>query len=215
MRPRLHNVLSYSVALLVFWAVLAWRSPGLSSLSSQAWLAAALWSAHFARRSLESAFVHRYTKPSIGAGDYLTEYIYYWGFGAWIAWSVSAPTHRTPAFSVQAAGVALFALAEAGNARAHLILRALRPAGTSEKRIPRGFLFELVSCPHYLCEILSWVGFNLVTQTLAGLAFMLVGAGILGGWAHTRHVAYQREFSGQNGREAYPAKRRALIPGIF
>ena len=77
MRPRVHNVLSYSVALTVFWAVLAWRSPGLASLSSQAWLAAALWSAHFARRSLESAFVHRYSKPSIGAGDYLTEYIYY------------------------------------------------------------------------------------------------------------------------------------------
>src|SRR5205807_327267 len=104
---------------------------------------------------------------------------YYWGFAAWIAWSVSAPTHRAPLLGLQATGLLVFTLAEAGNARAHVMLRRLRPVGGHEKRLPRGFLFELVSCPHYLCEILSWVGFSLATQTLAGLAFTLLGAGIL------------------------------------
>jgi very-long-chain enoyl-CoA reductase len=214
MRPRVHNVLSYTVTLLVFWAVLVFRTREVS-LSSQALLAAALWSAHFIRRTLESALVHRYSKPRIGPGDYLTEYVYYWGFAAWIAWSVTAPTQRAPALALQALGLAIFVAAEAGNAQAHRMLRDLRPLGSRDKRIPRGFLFEWVSCPHYLCEILSWVGFNVATQTLAGLSFMLVGAGILGAWAHTRHAAYRQEFSGEGAREAYPVKRRALLPGLF
>jgi len=213
-RPRVHNVLSYSVALLVFLGVLLWRSRG-QSYSLNAELGAALWTAHFARRALESAFVHRYSKPSIGAGDYLTEYLYYWGFGAWIAWSLSAPPHLAPAPNVQWLGLALFALCEYGNAMSHLRLRRLRPAGSSEKHIPRGFLFEWVSCPHYLCEVGSWLGFNLVTGTLAGVAFLLLGAGILGAWAHTRHVAYKKEFNGEGGRELYPVRRRALVPFVF
>jgi very-long-chain enoyl-CoA reductase len=213
MRPRVHNVVSYSVTLLVFFAVLAWRARG-AALSLNASLGAALWASHFLRRTLESAFVHRYSKPSVGAADYLSEYLYYWGFAAWIAWSLAAPSHRAPALGVQGLGLALFVLAEAGNARAHVILRSLRAPGTRDKRIPRGFLFEWVSCPHYLCEILSWVGFNLVTTTLAGLAFLIVGAGILGAWAHTRHVAYRKEFAAGTG-ERYPAKRRALLPGVF
>jgi very-long-chain enoyl-CoA reductase len=202
MKPRLHNILSYSGALLVFLLVLGWRAQVQGNgLSLNAELAALLWCAHFLRRTLESAFVHRYGKPRI--------------LGAWIAWSVAAATHRAPSFPGQIAGSALFVLAEAGNARAHWMLRNLRRVGTNERAIPRGFLFEWVSCPHYSCEILSWLGFNLVTQTIAGALFMLVGAGILGVWAHTRHVAYKKEFTGEAGSELYPARRRALVPGLF
>lgn len=214
MRPRVHNLVSYSGALLVFWGVLAWRARGLG-VSFTAGLAAALWSLHFLRRSWESAFVHRYSKPRIGPGDYLTEYVYYWGFAAWIAWSVSAPAQRAPLLSAQVFGLALFVLAEAGNAHAHRQLRALRTPGGRERQIPRGLLFQRLSCPHYACEILAWVGFTLLTQVWAALAFSLVGAGILGAWAHTRHMAYRKEFDGRDGREAYPAERRALIPFVF
>jgi len=198
----------------VFWGVFFWRARALG-LSLTAGLALALWSAHFLRRALESAFVHRYSKPSIGAGDYLTEYVYYWGFGAWIAWSVTASAARPSVSLLQVSGLALFVLAEAGNARAHRVLRQLRTAGGRERQIPRDVLFKRLSCPHYTFEILSWLGFNLVTQTWAGIAFMLVGAGILSAWAHTRHVAYGKEFDGRDGREKYPVERRALVPFLF
>ena len=33
-----------------------------------------------------------------------------------------------------------------------------------------------ISCPNYTFEILSWVGFNLMTSTLAGIVFLLLGA---------------------------------------
>jgi len=214
MKPRVHNVLSYSVTLLVFWVVLGFRTRGAEP-SVTAQVATVLWSVHFLRRTFESAFVHRYGKPSVGPGDYLTEYVYYWGFAAWIAWSVTAPTEHAPPFALQMVGLAVFCLAEAGNARAHVMLRMLRAPGTTEKRIPRGFLFEWVSCPHYACEIATWIGFNLVTGTLAGCAFMLVGAGILAAWAHARHAAYRKEFDGREGRALYPESRRALLPFVF
>ncbi|HEX2671839.1 MAG TPA: hypothetical protein VHM25_13245 [Polyangiaceae bacterium] len=206
--------MSYTGALVVFWAVLGFRAQTLG-VSLTAGVATALWSAHFIRRTVESAFVHRYSKPSIAASDYLTEYLYYWGFGAWIAWSVSATARPAPMTAPEVVGLVLFVVAESGNAHAHQMLRALRTPGGRERQIPRGFLFERVSCPHYLFEILTWVGFNLVTQTWAGVAFMLVGAAILGAWARTRHLAYRKEFDGEGGRERYPEQRRALIPFVF
>jgi very-long-chain enoyl-CoA reductase len=76
-------------------------------------------------------------------------------------------------------------------------------------------LFERVSSPHYLFEILSWVGFALVTQTWAALGFLTVGASILCGWARSRHLAYKKDFDGTGDKALYPPQRRALIPFVF
>jgi very-long-chain enoyl-CoA reductase len=218
MRPRSHNLLSYTGAALVFVAVALARGDkfgaNVSAAPAMALLSAGMWCFHFARRSLESAFVHRYTKPTVPAGDIVTEYLYYWGFAAWNAAALFSPGYSAPAPLEFGVGVLVFVLAELGNAKAHLILRALRPDGSVERKIPRGFLFEWVSCPHYLCEIGSWVGFALATRTWAALGFLVVGSGILGAWARTRHRAYQQDFSGAQ-REAYPAQRRALLPFLF
>lgn len=224
MRPRTHNLLSYSMALLVFMIVIVVRFPytgdwlsSLPSLSTQALLAVLMWCFHFARRSIEAAWVHRYGKPQVPWSDVLVEYVYYWGFAAWIAVSLTpAGGQQRHAVAVETVlGALVFVVAELGNARAHRMLRDLRPEGSKLRVIPRGFLFERVSSPHYLFEILSWVGFALVAQTWAAGAFLVVGAGILGSWAHARHVAYRKEFDGVDGREQYPVSRRALIPGVF
>ena len=174
-----------------------------------------MWCLHFARRASESAFVHRYAKPAVPVGDVVTEYVYYWGFATWNAWSLFSPSYHAPALPWLVAGSAVFVLAELGNAKAHRMLRDLRAPGTSTRVIPHGFLFERVSSPHYLFEILSWVGFAITVQSWAALAFLLVGACILGSWAHARHAAYRKDFDGREGRESYPSARRALLPGIF
>lgn len=50
------------------------------------------------------------------------------------------------------------------------------PSGTTERRIPVAtsnpltLLFGLVSCPNYTYEVLSWVGFTVMTQCLPGIA---------------------------------------------
>jgi very-long-chain enoyl-CoA reductase len=205
-------------AALVFVGVALARGENLganlSAAPVAALLSAGLWCFHFARRTLESAFVHRYTKPAVPIGDVLTEYVYYWGFAAWNAVAVFSPSYSAPAPVQLGLGVLVFVLAELGNAKSHRMLRELRPEGSVERKIPRGFLFEWVSCPHYLCEIGSWVGFAIVTPTWAAFGFLLVGAGILGAWAHTRHRAYQKDFPSRE-QGGYPAQRRALLPFIF
>lgn len=215
-------MLSYGMALVVFVSVVMvrFRETGeffstLPSLSTNAFLGVVMWCYHFGRRSAESAWVHRYSKPSVPVGDVLIEYLYYWGFAAWIAVSLTPNVHHPANEWLTLPGVLLFVVAERGNAHAHRMLRQLRPEGSKVRVIPRGFLFERVSSPHYLFEILSWVGFALVTQTWASTAFLLVGAAILASWAKARHVAYLKEFDGAEGREKYPPSRRALIPGVF
>jgi very-long-chain enoyl-CoA reductase len=214
MTPRVHNVLSYTVTLVVFAAVFAARALH-GGVTPVAWLGLALWCEHFARRAAEAAWLHRYGKTAVPVADVVTEYVYYWGFAAWNAWSLTSRTYAQPPAWLIGLGALVFVGAELGNARAHRMLRDLRPAGTKLRVIPRGFLFERVSCPHYFFEILSWVGFALLAETWASRAFLVVGAGILGAWAHTRHVAYRKDFDGHEGREKYPDSRRALIPGVF
>lgn len=216
MRPRVHNIVSYTFALLVFAVVFGVRALLTPApLSPVAKLAALSWCVHFARRTSESAWVHRYGKLRVPTGDVVTEYVYYWGFAAWNALSLTSASYAAPPTWLVTLGGALFVLAELGNAKAHRMLRALRPAGSTVRVIPRGFLFERISSPHYLFEILSWLGFALLTGTWAARAFLLVGAGILASWAHARHVAYRKDFDGLGGREKYPESRRALIPGVF
>jgi very-long-chain enoyl-CoA reductase len=219
MPPRAHNLISYSFALLAFVGVFLVRSTlrgvSLSAFAPVVLLSASMWCFHFARRAAESAWVHRYGKANVPTSDVVTEYVYYWGFAAWNALSLTSTSYRPPSTWLVVVGSAVFVLAELGNAKAHRMLRALRPAGSKARVIPHGFLFESVSSPHYLFEILSWVGFALVTETWAARAFLVVGAGILVAWARARHVAYRNDFDGREGRELYPPSRRALVPGMF
>jgi very-long-chain enoyl-CoA reductase len=205
---RAHNTLSYGVAALVLPLCLQWSQP------ETFWIAGA-WIFHFARRTAEALFVHRYSGRPVPPGDYLVEYLYYWGFAYWIARGLNATAGEESTFLL-ASGLLLFVLGEAGNAWAHQKLRALRTSfGSSEKKVPRGGAFELVACPHYLFEIMSWSGFAVMTRVTGAFVFLGAGAAILATYARTRHLAYQKEFDGRDGRPLYPATRRALVPLVF
>ena len=93
--------------------------------------------------------------------------------------------------------------------RADSILRNLRTPGESSYKIPRGGLYERISCPNYLGEILEWLGWALATWSLAGLAFAVYTIANLGPRAISHHRWYQREF------DDYPGDRKALIPYLL
>jgi len=210
MPPRFHNVLSYSVAAASLpIAVAAFGHLDFASYT------VALWVLHFVRRAAESLWVHRYSGRPVPLGDALVEYVYYWGFGAWIGWaSAGAAGSAHPWLEYLA--LALFFTGEFGNAWAHIKLRRLRTrSGIQARALPSGGLFDVVDCPHYLFEILSWLGFACVTNVLPSWVFVAVVTAILSWYAHTRHQRYLSEFDGRDGRPAYPAGRRALLPGLF
>jgi very-long-chain enoyl-CoA reductase len=101
-----------------------------------------------------------------------------------------------------------------GNFYSHVILMNLRPAGTTKRAIPKGFLFDLVSCPNYFLEIVEWIVFAIITQTVTGYLFAIVSAGQMWIWAVDKHRRYKKEFDGTNGTEKYP-RRKILIPYVL
>ena len=106
-------------------------------------------------------------------------------------------------------GVAVFASGLVINLHSDEILLRMRRDKPGEYSIPRGGLYELVTCPNYLGEVLEWFGWAIATWSLPGLAFALWTAANLVPRARTNHVWYRRTFPD------YPEKRRALIPFIY
>ena len=77
------------------------------------------------------------------------------------------------------AGVVLFFVGRSINLRADETLRKLRKPGESGYKIPRGGLYEHISCPNYFGELLQWLGWAVATWSLAGVAFAVYTAGNL------------------------------------
>jgi protein-S-isoprenylcysteine O-methyltransferase Ste14 len=76
-------------------------------------------------------------------------------------------------------------------------------------QIPRGGLFEEVSCPNYLGEVVQWAGWAFMTWSQAGLVFAVFTAANLVPRAVSHHNWYRRKFP------AYPRRRRAIIPYVL
>eukprot|EP00762_Andalucia_godoyi_P002569 ANDGO_03314.mRNA.1 Very-long-chain enoyl-CoA reductase len=172
-------------------------------------LALLLWTIHYAKRELETLFVHRFSKGTMPLMNIFKNSGYYWGFAAFVSYFVNHPLYTAPCQTMVIAGTTLFAAAEFGNLVCHIMLRNLRPEGTRVRKIPRGFLFELVSCPNYTFEILAWIGFTIATQTVAAALFALVGAAQMTQWAIGKHRNYRKEF------KDYPKSRKIIIPFVF
>lgn len=173
------------------------------------------WSIHYTKRELETLFVHRFSHATMPLSNLFKNCIYYWGFAAYVAYFVNHPKYTPPSSDLVYGGMCLFYFMEVGNLSAHWTLRMLRPPGTKVRRIPRGGLFEFVSCPNYTYEILAWVGFNLMTKTVAGILFMCMGAFQMVAWAQGKHRRYRKEFDGEDGRLLYPPNRKIIIPFLY
>jgi len=82
----------------------------------------------------------------------------------------------------------------------------------SEKKhyhLPKGGLYNYVSSPNYLGEILEWSGWAIATWSLPGLLFALGAVGCIGVRALHTHKWYEKHF------ENLPKDRKALIPFIL
>ena len=87
----------------------------------------------------------------------------------------------------------------------------MRRAGTTERGIPSGFGFSLVTCPNYLFEILAWVGVYLVSGlSWSVLFFIAMGGAQMASWAAKKERRYRKEFG-----DKYKRKGSVMIPGIF
>jgi len=173
------------------------------------------WSFHYIKRILETIFVHRFSHATMPLFNLLKNCSHYWGGAILVSYFVNHPLFTPPPLERVYFGLALFVVSELFNFISHVQLAALRPAGSKERKIPKGLFFELVSCPNYLFEILAWTGFTILTQTLTAGLFTLLGAVQMWFWALTKHIRYRKDFNGKDGRLQYPRNRKVLVPFIL
>ncbi|KAJ1680345.1 3-oxo-5a-steroid 4- dehydrogenase [Spiromyces aspiralis] len=172
---------------------------------------------HYAKREYETLFVHRFSHGTMPLFNLFKNSAHYWVLGGcFLAYFIygpwlSAETERGRALSTTRHLVlwsTLFVLAELGNAKAHQILRDLRPKGSAVRRIPYGLGFNFVSCPNYLFEFLTWVSFCFLTSHWSAWAFTVVGTAQMYVWAVKKHKQYLKDFPD------YPKDRTPMFPLI-
>jgi 3-oxo-5-alpha-steroid 4-dehydrogenase 1 len=181
---------------------------------------ATVWSLHYLNRGWLQPFLMR---PARGQPSTFSAFVVLCG---WVVTSLHAYLHAR-FFSALGSygpgwltdfrfigGIAVYYAALAANVHADAVTRGLRSlseaeAGVRVYRIPTGGLFELISCPAYLTELVAWAGFAVATWSPAGLFILAVSAANLVPRALETHRWYRRTF------KDYPPKRRALVPWVL
>ena len=111
-------------------------------------------------------------------------------------------------------GISMFLMGIYLNISSDNILLAIRSTRTRDGKktyeIPRGGLFEYVSCANYGAEIFEWMGFAIACWSLPGAAFAFYTFCNIGPRGYRHHQWYQQKF-----KENYPKSRKAVIPFIW
>ncbi|KAI4384334.1 hypothetical protein MLD38_002505 [Melastoma candidum] len=166
--------------------------------------------AHFLKRVLEVLFLHKITTRMAADSMVLISFSYFMIATVTIySLRLSQGLFPEPSIDLMYPGIALFLIGMIGNFYHHLVLSRLRTKGEKEYKIPKGGLFGLVICPHYLFEIIDFIGIAFICQTIYFFAVALNTIAYLAGRSYATRRWYKSKF------EDFPEGVKALIPYIF
>ncbi|KAH6996745.1 steroid alpha reductase family protein [Ilyonectria destructans] len=211
-------VIEYLGPILIHAAVVAAR-PYLyknadGDMSQTQWLTFGMIVLHFVKREYETLFVHKFSANTMPFFNVFKNSFFYWAIsGALCAYFIYSPTSLAAQADIpiiDALGAALYLFSETGNALVHRYLSSLRSTGGTERKIPVGYGFGLVTCPNYMFEVLSWVGIILVSRDWTVALFIAIGAAQMFDWAKGKERAYRKEFG-----DSYKKKRFVMLPGLL
>jgi protein-S-isoprenylcysteine O-methyltransferase Ste14 len=194
---------------LILFSTLFWTGPNHDQRVPQ--ILWALWASHYLHRTLLYPLRLKSNKRmplAIVAMAIAFNVLNATINGSWIG-TFGDYTTVTPWDPRFLAGLTLFVCGMAINVDADRRLFALRAPGETGYKIPRGGLYELVTSPNYLGEILEWSGWALASASWGGLAFAVYTFANLAPRALTHHAWYQKTFAD------YPERRKALIPFVW
>lgn len=212
--PMIPNQVGWCLMELVSLAVFAGLFvAGPNAKTAPMWVFFALWTAHYVNRSLIFPWrTHTQGKSmplAIAASAAAFNVVNAGLNGLYLGWIGDVyPTAwlTDPRFVV---GLAVFLAGAAINLWSDNRLIGLRAGGQRGYAVPRGGLFERVSCPNHMGEIIEWSGFALMCWNLPALSFAVWTAANLIPRAVSHHAWYSRTFPD------YPRQRRAVIPVIL
>lgn len=172
----------------------------------------ALFAVHYVHRALVYPFRVHSSRPSItvsvvamavvfnvGNGYLNGRYLFKLGPKLPVSWLLD------PRFIV---GAVIFVSGYVLNQYADHVLIELRADGEQGYKVPRGGIYNFVSCPNYLGEMLEWGGWALACWNLGALAFFVWTVANLAPRAIKTHRWYKDTFPD------YPEQRKALLPFI-
>ena len=173
------------------------------------WILVALWSLHYFNRTIVFPFRLR-TRGKKMPLTIVFSALFFNGMngflnGYWLGFI--APNDR----SVDAlfiVGCLLFFAGMYINIGTDSRLIALRKQQNGYQ-IPRGWLFQYISCPNHFGEMVEWTGFAIAAWSVPAWTFAIWTMCNLIPRALNHHEWYQEKF------EEYPKKRRAFLPGLW
>ncbi len=173
-----------------------------------------VWQLHYVHRSFIFPFMLR-SKEKVSLSIVLLSMIFNavntYIQGRWL-YSLSPESYYAaswlldPRFII---GIIIFLIGFFINKQSDAITRKLWDEKNPGYKIPYGGLYRYVSCPNYLGEIVTWIGWAIMTWSLAGSIFAIWTAANLVPRAIAHHKWYREKFS------EYPKERKILVPFLY
>lgn len=206
---RLGWIVMESVVLLVLWF---WLWPERHRLSTPAHVMAGLFTFHYINRSFIFPFRTRTKGKKMPLVIALMAVIFNFVngslFGIYFSRFENYPLTWLGDIRFLT-GIMIFIIGMYINWKADHLLIRLRKPGETGYAIPRGWLFDYVSCPNLLGEMIEWLGYAILTWSLPGLVFFLWTCANLIPRAQAHHRWYQLHFPD------YPKERRVFLPYLW
>ncbi|XP_039140431.1 3-oxo-5-alpha-steroid 4-dehydrogenase 1-like [Dioscorea cayenensis subsp. rotundata] len=199
-------LLVYSPSLAA--ALASFAVPGFA-VAGRCLLVGIVLSLHFFKRVFEVLFIHQYSGQMILKSAITISMAYCINTVTLLYAQYLTQDTPEPSFDLKNAGILLFLIGITGNFYHHYLLSKLRKKKEKGYKIPSGGLFSLVICPHYLFEIIGFLGLALISQTLFSFSWFLGTLFYLMGRSHATRKWYLSKF------ENYSGDVKALIPFVF
>ncbi|PON54701.1 3-oxo-5-alpha-steroid 4-dehydrogenase, C-terminal [Parasponia andersonii] len=164
---------------------------------------------HFFKRIFEVLFIHKYSGGMAIDGTIFVSVSYSLSTAMMIYAQHLSQDLVEPSIDLRFFGVVLFVIGIVGNFYHHFLLSQLRDKGEKVYKIPKGGLFGLVICPHYLFEIIMFLGFSFISQTSFTFSCAMGSLLYLMGRSYATRKWYLSKF------EDFPRDLKVVIPFVF
>ncbi|KAK6138006.1 hypothetical protein DH2020_028260 [Rehmannia glutinosa] len=164
---------------------------------------------HFLKRDLEVLFLHKFSGFTVLETAVIISATYLASAASMVYFQHQTQGFPEPSIDLKYVGVVVFMLGTCGNFYHHYLLSKLREKSDKGYKIPQGGLFSLVICPHYLFEILTFIGISFISQTVFSYLCALGSALYLLARSNATRKWYLSKF------ENFPKNMKALIPYVF